>query len=248
VNRLAIAPCRHDRGLVDQVGEVGSGEARRQPGDLVEIKICGKLHLSDVHFQDFATASAVRAVNQHLSVKPSRTQQCGIEHLWAIGGSDQDYAGAGIKAIQLGEKLIKRLLLFIIAAERARHAAAPQGVQFVNEDNAGRRSSGLFEQISDPRSAHPDEHLDEFRARYGEEGNSGLAGDCSRQESLSGARRPDQQNAFGDTRAQATERFRIAQERDHFLEFGFRFVNAGHIAECHFGIGFDIDFGARFPD
>src|SRR4029077_7625163 len=114
---------------------------------------------------------AVRAVNQHLSVKPSGTQQGGIEHLWAIGRRDQDYAGARIKAIQLGEKLIERLLLFIIAAERARHAAAPQGIQFVNEDNAGRGSSGLFEQISDPRRAHPDKHFDEFRTRYGEEGN-----------------------------------------------------------------------------
>src|SRR3984957_12456794 len=190
-DRVTVASRRHDRGLVDQVGEVGSGEARRQPGDLVEINICGKLYLGDVHLQDFATSSAVRAVNQHLSVKPSGTQQCGIKHLWAIGRRDQNYARAGIKAIQLGEKLIERLLLFVIAAERAWHAAAPQRVEFVNEDNAGRRSSGLFEQISDPPSADPDEHLDEFQTRYGEEGHSGLPGDCARQEGLSGARGPD---------------------------------------------------------
>jgi hypothetical protein len=82
----------------------GAGEARCQPGDLVEVDVCGKLHLGDVHFQDFSAASAVRAVNQNLSVKPSGTQQCGIKHLWAIGRRDQDYARAGIKAIQLGEK------------------------------------------------------------------------------------------------------------------------------------------------
>jgi hypothetical protein len=44
---LAIAPCRHDRGLIDKVGEIGTGEARRQPSDLVEIDVCGKLHLGD---------------------------------------------------------------------------------------------------------------------------------------------------------------------------------------------------------
>ena len=65
-----------------------------------------KPYLGDVHLQDFATSGAVRAVNQYLSVKPSGTQQCGIKHLWAIGRRNQDYAGAGIKAIQLGEKLI----------------------------------------------------------------------------------------------------------------------------------------------
>jgi hypothetical protein len=37
----------------------------RHPGDLVEINICGKLYLGGVHFQDFATSGAVRAVNQH---------------------------------------------------------------------------------------------------------------------------------------------------------------------------------------
>ena len=77
-----------------------------------------------MHFQDFATASAVRAVNQHLSVKSSGTQQCGIKHLWAIGRGDQNYAGAGIKPIQFGEQLIERLLLFVIAAERAGHNRA----------------------------------------------------------------------------------------------------------------------------
>jgi hypothetical protein len=86
--RLAMAPGRHDRRLIDKVGEVGASEARRQPSNLVEIDVCGALHLSNVHFQDFATAGAVRAVNKYLSVKPSRSQQSGIEHLWAIGGSD----------------------------------------------------------------------------------------------------------------------------------------------------------------
>src|SRR5260370_33069327 len=190
-DRVTVASRRHDRGLVDQVGEVGSGEARRQPGDLVEINICGKLYLGDVHLQDFATSGAIRAVNQHLSVKPSGSQQGGIEHLWAIGRGDQDHAGARIEAVELGKQLVERLFLFVIAAERAGHAAAPQRVELVNEDNTGRRSSGLFEQISDPRSAHPDEHLDELGARYREEGTSGLTFDCARQEGFSGARRPD---------------------------------------------------------
>ena len=131
---------------------------RRQIGSLFELRDLGPQRLkgfaepqrawrviSENRFQDFATPSAIRAVNQNLSVKPSGTQQCGIKHFWAIGRRDRDYARAGIKAIQLGEKLIERLLFFIIAAERAWHAAAPQRVGLVNEDNTGRRSSGLFE-------------------------------------------------------------------------------------------------------
>ena len=59
------------------------GEAGCQPGDLVEIDVRGKLHLGDVHFQDFATPGAVGAVDQHLAIKPPGTQQGGIEHLRA---------------------------------------------------------------------------------------------------------------------------------------------------------------------
>ena len=45
--------------------EVDAGEAGRQPSDLVEIDVRGKLHLGDVHVQDFATPGAVGAVDQH---------------------------------------------------------------------------------------------------------------------------------------------------------------------------------------
>ena len=82
--------------------------------------------LADMHFQDFTTSGAVGAVDQHLAIKPSGPQQGRIEHFRAIGGGEQDHAGARIEAIELGEQLVERLLLFIIAAERARHAAAPQ--------------------------------------------------------------------------------------------------------------------------
>jgi hypothetical protein len=106
----------------------------------------------------------------------------------------------------------------------------------------------LFEQIPNPRSAHPDEHLDELGTRYGEEGDSGLTRDCAGQEGFACTRWADQQHAFGYACAQATKRFRIAKERNHLLKFVFRFVDAGYVAECHLGVGFDINFGARFPD
>jgi hypothetical protein len=77
-----------------------------------------------VHFQDIATPGAVGAIDQHLAIKPPRTQQGGIEHLRAIGSGEQDHASARVETIKLGEQLVEGLLLLIIAAERARHAAA----------------------------------------------------------------------------------------------------------------------------
>src|SRR6516162_7184933 len=79
----------------------------------------------------------------------------------------------------------------------------------------------LLEKVADPRGADADEHLDKFRARYREKGYSRLARDRARQQRLSGARRPDQQHALGDARAEAPERFRVAQEGHDLLELVF---------------------------
>ena len=72
-----------------------------------------KLHLGDIHLQDFQPSGAVgvvEAVDHDLAVEPSGTQQGGIEYLRAIGGGEQDHAGARIEAIEPGE------LLLVIAA------------------------------------------------------------------------------------------------------------------------------------
>src|SRR5262249_53921568 len=134
----------------------------------------------------------VGAVDHYLAVKSSGPQQGGVEHLRAIGGGEQDHAGARIEAVELREQLVERLLLLVIAAECARHAAAPQRVEFVYEDDARRRAPCLLEKVADPRGADADEHLDKLRAGYREKGYSRLAGDRARQQRLSGARGPDQ--------------------------------------------------------
>ena len=111
--------------------------------------------------------------------------------------------GAGIEAVELGEQLVEGLLLLVVAAERAGSAAAPERVEFVDEDDAGRRLARLLEQIADARRPDADEHLDEFRAGDREERDPGLAGYRAREQGLAGARRPDQQNALGNMRARA---------------------------------------------
>jgi hypothetical protein len=110
------------------------------------------------------------------------------------------------------------------------------------------RRPRLLEQISHPRCANADEHLDELGAGDREERHAGLARRCSRQQRLAGPRRPDQQNTLRNARAEPPERFRIAQEGDNFLQLELGLVDAGHILEGDFGVGLDIDLGARFAD
>ena len=107
----------------------------------------------------------------------------------------------GIEAVELGEQLVERLLLLVVAAERAGRAAAPERIELVDEDDAGRGLARLLEQIAHARRADADEHLDEFGAGDGEERHPGLAGHRAGEQGLAGAGRPDQQDALGNMRA-----------------------------------------------
>jgi len=216
-SRFGAAPGRHDGGLVDQVGKIGAGEAGGQSGDLVEVDAAHQSYLGDVHLQDLQSARTIRPVDQHLAVETAGPQQGGIEHLRSIGGAEQDHAGHRIEPVELGEQLVERLFLLVVAAERAGAAAAAERIQLVDEDDAGRRLPCLLEQIAHARRPNAHEHLDELGAGDREERHAGLAGYCARQQRLAGARRADQQNTLRDARAEPPERCRIAKEGDDFL-------------------------------
>ena len=85
-----------DRPLVDEVGEVGSGEARRGPRHGVEVDVRSEMLLVRVHLQDRGTLGLVGERDLDLAVEPARTQQGRVEHLGAVrGGHDDDRPSSG---------------------------------------------------------------------------------------------------------------------------------------------------------
>ncbi len=88
-----------------------------------------------------------------------------------------DQAGVAGEPIHLDEDLVERLLALVVALPDAGAALAPGGVELVDEDDRRRRLASLAEQIAHARGAHPDQRLDEVRARQREVGGVGLAGD-----------------------------------------------------------------------
>jgi hypothetical protein len=103
-----------------------------------------------------------------------------------------------LEAVHLDEQLVERLLALVVAAAHAGAAVAADGVDLVDEDDAGRVLLALLEQVADARRADADEHLDEVRARDREERHARLAGDGAGEQRLAGARRAHEQHALGD--------------------------------------------------
>ena len=186
----------------------------RAAGEHGEIDVVAERNLLGVDAQDLFAAAHVGTADHHAAVEAAGAQQRRIEHIGAVGGGDQDDAFVGFEAVHLDQQLVEGLLALVVSAAEARAAMAADGVDFIDEDDAGSVLLALLEQVADAAGADADEHLDEVGAGDGEERNVGFAGDGARQQGLAGSRRPDQQHAFGNAAAELLELLRLAQELD----------------------------------
>ena len=218
-------------GLVDQVGEVGAGEAGRLARERVEIDLLGERLAAGVDLEDLLAALAVRAIDDDLAVEAARPQKRGVEDVGPVGGGDQDDVVLHLEAVHLDEQLVERLLALVVAAAHAGTAVAADGVDLVHEDDAGRVLLGLLEEVAHAGGADADEHLDEVGPGDREERHAGLAGDRAREQRLTGARRAVEQHALRDAGAQRLELLRILEELLDLVELLHRLIGAGHVAE-----------------
>ena len=185
-----------------------------------------------VHLEDLLAADAVGPVDDDLPVEASRPEQRGVKDVGAVGGGDEDDVVLHLEAVHLDEQLVQRLLALVVPAAEAGATMAADGVDLVHEDDARRRLLRLLEQVAHARRADADEHLDEVGAGDGEERHARLAGDRAREQRLAGARRPVEQDALRDARAERLELLRILEELLDLLELFDGLIDAGDVLEA----------------
>ena len=94
---------------------------------------------------------------------------------------------------------------------------AADGIDFVNEDDAGCAALAFVEQIADAARANADEHLDELRARNAEERHAALARHRAGQQRLASAGRANQQDTPLEGVPRSDELLWLLQELDDLL-------------------------------
>ena len=184
-----------------------------------------------MHLENLLAAADIGQRHHHLAVETAGAQQRRIEHVGTVGGGDDDHADVGLEAVHLDQQLVQRLLALVVAAAEAGAALATDGVDFVDEDDAGRGLLGLLEHVAHARRADADEHFDEVGTGNREERHLGLAGDGLGQQGLAGTGRADHQHAARNAAAELLELGGIAQEVDQFGDFFLGFLAAGDIGE-----------------
>ena len=188
-----------------------------------------------MHPQHRAPAGQVGAGHRDLAVEASRPQQRRVEDVGAVGGRDQDHAGAVAEAVHLHQQLVQRLLALVVAAAQPGATLSADRVDLVDEDDARAVLLRLLEQVTHPRCTDTDEHLDEVGAGDGEERHAGLARHGARQQGLAGSRRAVEQHALGDLGAERLIPRRVLQEVLDLVELLDRLIGAGDVGECGLG-------------
>ena len=192
--------------------------------------------LLGVHREDAGPPADVGPRNDDAAIEAARAQQRRIEHVGAVGGGDQDDALVRLEAVHLDQQLVQRLLALVVTAAQARAAVAADGVDLVDEDDAGGVLLALLEQVAHAAGADAHEHLDEVRARDREERHARLARDRAREQRLAGSRRAHHQHALGDAAAEARELLRVLEEGDDLLDLVLRLLDAGDVGERHLAL------------
>src|SRR5439155_25294403 len=114
--------------------------------------------------QNFLAPFHVGQIDGDLAIETSWSQQRRIENIGPVRGRDDDYALLRIEAVHLHKQRIQRLLALVVATANAVAAMAPDGVDFVDKNDTGRRFLSLLEHVADTRRTHADKHLDKIRA------------------------------------------------------------------------------------
>ena len=210
-DRLVLAR-GEQRGLVDDVGEVGARHSWRALGQAVEVGVLSDGLALGMHLEDGPTTRDVGIADGDLPVETSRTQQCRVEDVGTVGRCDQDHARAVAEPVHLHEQLIQRLLALVVTTAETGTTLTADGVDLVDEDDARAVVLGLLEQIAHTRRTDTDEHLDEVGTGNGEERHARLACDCPRKQGLTGAGRTVEQHAARNLGAERLVARRVLQE------------------------------------
>src|SRR5262249_40121546 len=181
-----------------------------------------------VDCKDLLSPLQIGGAHGYLTIKAARPEQRRIENVRPVRRGDHHDSVGRREPVHLDEQLVEGLLSFLVA-ERATAAAAPYGVELIDENDAGGMTPGVLEQLTDALGAHTGVDLDEFRSAGEQERHLGFARDGTREKRFAGARLSDEKHALGNAATDLGEALRLAQELDNFPHFLLGFVHTGDV-------------------
>ena len=217
-NDLFVETSRVERRFVDDIREVGTGKSGRSAGDDADIDVFVERDLSRVNFKNALAAANIRTADDNAAVKTSGPKKCRIENVGPVGRGHQNDAVVRFKTVHFDQKLVQRLLAFVVTAAEAGTAMTADSVDLVDKDDARGVLFALLEKITNTARTDADEHLDKIRTRDREERNIRFTGNSFCKQCLARSRRAHHQNALRDLAAELLKLLRVFEKFDYFLQ------------------------------
>ena len=152
-------------GFVAYIGDVGAGEARGLACQQLYIYRIVYLDRAQVYAEYFFTFVQVRQVYVYLAVETSGAQQCLVQHVYPVGGGEDDNAAVGAETVHFRQQLVQCVLALVVASHGGCFGTgASHRVDFVDEYDAGCFLLCLAEQVADAGGSYADEHFYEVGA------------------------------------------------------------------------------------
>ena len=170
-------------------------------------------------------------VNGDLPIEPPWPEECRVQHIRPIGGGKHNDTAVASEAIHLRQELINGLLPLVITPTKSGTTLPPDGINLINEDNAGRLGLGLLEEVAHPGGTDTDEELDELRGRAGEEGHPSLPSDGTREEGLPSPRRTNEEAPLGDLGSERGVLIGVLKEINDLLQLELGLVRTSDVEE-----------------
>ena len=124
---------RHDRGLVEEVGQLGAGEAIGLAGHLAEVDRHRDRLVASVNLEDRLAAFHVRQPDVDLAVEAPGPEDGRVEDVEAVRRRNHDDVVGRSEPVELDKELVERLLALFVAVRTA--AGLAEGVELVEEDD-----------------------------------------------------------------------------------------------------------------
>ena len=83
--------------------------------------------------------------NDDLTIEATWTKQSGVKDIGSVGRGQNHDSFRSFETVHFGQHLVQRLLTFIVTATEASATLAPNGVNFVNENNGFAHFASLLE-------------------------------------------------------------------------------------------------------
>mmetsp|Transcript_49423 Transcript_49423/g.91178 ORF Transcript_49423/g.91178 Transcript_49423/m.91178 type:complete len:225 (-) Transcript_49423:944-1618(-) len=198
-----------------------------------------------MNFEDGSPALHIRCLHLDLAIKAAWSDQGLVESVGPVCCSNHNHAIVAIETIHLSKQLIDSLLTLIVALPKACTSLASDGINLIDEDDAGCSLLSLCKEISHTPCASSSKDLDELGSRDTEEGNASFTSNCLGQERLSSAWRPSQQSSLWNLCTEVAVTVRVLQEVNNFHELLLGTIASCHILKPGFHFSFFDDFCRR---